>query len=217
MQNYFSEILKTSMLNTDSTTKKNNIFPTNKILQREDKEVLLGQKSFVIWFTGLSGSGKTTVGIALEKELYSKGLLTQILDGDNIRMGINSDLGFSEQDRIENIRRISEVAKLFVNNGVITICCFVSPTESIRDLAKNIIGAQDFIDVYVNAPINICEDRDVKGLYAKARKGEIKNFTGVNAPFETGENCAIELRTDQLSVSECVEKIVNYLKEHKKL
>jgi adenylylsulfate kinase len=205
------------MHNTSSSTKNNNIFPTDKILQRKDKEALLGQKSFAIWFTGLSGSGKTTIGIALEKELYSKGLLTQILDGDNIRMGINNNLGFSDEDRIENIRRISEITKLFVNSGVITICCFVSPTESIRNLAKNIIGREDFIDVYVNAPVQVCEDRDVKGLYAKARKGEIKDFTGVNAPFETGESCAIELKTDQLSVPQCVEKILNYLKEHKKL
>src|ERR1700746_1343336 len=148
----------------------NNIFPTTAILQRPDKEKLLGKKGIAIWFTGLSGSGKTTIAIALEKELHAKGLLTQILDGDNIRAGINNNLGFSDTDRTENIRRIAEVTKLFVNSGIITICCFVSPTEEIRNSAKNIIGSGDFVEVFVNSPIEVCEQRDVKGLYAKARK-----------------------------------------------
>jgi adenylylsulfate kinase len=188
-----------------------NIFPTNKILQRADKEKLLQQKGIAIWFTGLSGSGKTTIAIALEKELYSKGLLTQILDGDNIRTGINNNLGFSDADRIENIRRIAEITKLFVNSGLITICCFVSPTEEIRNIAKNIIGATDFIEVFVNTPIEICEKRDIKGLYAKARKGEIKDFTGITAPFEAPVNPTIEL-TDKLSIEESVKKIIEKLK-----
>lgn len=188
-----------------------NIFPTDKILQRVDKEQLLKQKGIAIWFTGLSGSGKTTIAIALEKELHSKGLLTQILDGDNIRAGINNNLGFSDTDRAENIRRIAEVTKLFVNSGVITICCFVSPTEEIRNSAKNIIGTADFIDVFVNTPIEICEQRDVKGLYAKARKGEIKDFTGITAPFEAPVNPTIELK-DKLTVAESVKKIMEKLK-----
>ena len=188
-----------------------NIFPTDKILQRADKEKLLEQKGFAIWFTGLSGSGKTTIAIELEKELHNKGLLTQILDGDNIRTGINNNLGFSDADRTENIRRIAEVAKLFVNSGLVTICCFVSPTEEIRNTAKNIIGTNDFLEVFVNTPIEICEQRDVKGLYAKARKGEIKDFTGVSAPFEAPANPAIEL-TDKLSVAESVNKIIEKLK-----
>lgn len=188
-----------------------NIFPTDKILQRADKEQLLKQKGIAIWFTGLSGSGKTTIAIALEKELHSKGLLTQILDGDNIRTGINNNLGFSDVDRIENIRRIAEVTKLFVNSGVITICCFVSPTEEIRNNAKNIIGANDFIEVFVNTPLEVCEKRDVKGLYAKARKGEIKDFTGINAPFEAPVNPEIEL-TNALSIEESVKKILDKIK-----
>lgn len=190
----------------------NNIFPTSHILQRADKETLLKQKGICIWFTGLSGSGKTTIAIALEKELNAKGLLTQILDGDNVRTGINNNLGFSEADRIENIRRIAEITKLFVNCGVITICCFVSPTNQIRTLAKNIIGEKDFIEVFVNTPIEICEQRDVKGLYAKARKGEIKDFTGINAPFEVPENPAIIVDTTVLSVGKCVVGIIEKLK-----
>lgn len=188
-----------------------NIFPTDKILQRADKEQLLKQKGIAIWFTGLSGSGKTTIAIALEKELKAKGLLTQILDGDNIRTGINNNLGFSDGDRIENIRRIAEVTKLFVNCGVVTICCFVSPTEEIRNNAKSIIGASDFTEVFVNTPLEVCEKRDVKGLYAKARKGEIKDFTGINAPFEAPLNPEIIL-TDALSIEESVKKILDKIK-----
>ena len=188
-----------------------NIFPTDKILQRADKEELLKQKGIAIWFTGLSGSGKTTIAIALEKELQAKGLLTQILDGDNIRTGINNNLGFSDTDRIENIRRIAEVTKLFVNCGVVTICCFVSPTEEIRNNAKSIIGSSDFIEVFVNTPLEVCEKRDVKGLYAKARKGEIKDFTGINAPFEAPVNPEIVL-TDALSIEESVKKILDKIK-----
>ena len=188
-----------------------NIFPTDKILQRADKEQLLKQKGIAIWFTGLSGSGKTTIAIALEKELKAKGLLTQILDGDNIRTGINNNLGFSDGDRIENIRRIAEVTKLFVNCGVVTICCFVSPTEEIRNNAKSIIGASDFTEVFVNTPLEVCEKRDVKGLYAKARKGEIKDFTGINAPFEAPANPEIVL-TDALSIEESVKKILDKIK-----
>lgn len=188
-----------------------NIFPTDKILQRADKEELLKQKGIAIWFTGLSGSGKTTIAIALEKELQAKGLLTQILDGDNIRTGINNNLGFSDTDRIENIRRIAEVTKLFVNCGVVTICCFVSPTEEIRNNAKSIIGSSDFIEVFVNTPLEVSEKRDVKGLYAKARKGEIKDFTGINAPFEAPVNPEIVL-TDALSIEESVKKILDKIK-----
>lgn len=188
-----------------------NIFPTDKILQRADKEQLLKQKGIAIWFTGLSGSGKTTIAIALEKNLHKKGVLTQILDGDNIRTGINNNLGFSDADRTENIRRIAEVTKLFVNCGVVTICCFVSPTEEIRNNAKKIIGASDFIEVFVNTPLEVCEKRDVKGLYAKARKGEIKDFTGINAPFEAPVNPEIVL-TDALSIEESVKKILDKIK-----
>jgi adenylylsulfate kinase len=183
------------------------IFPTNKILQRADKEQLLDQRGIAIWFTGLSGSGKTTIAIALEKELHINGLLTQMLDGDNMRAGINNNLGFSNEDRTENIRRIAEVTKLFVNSGIITICCFVSPTEEIRNTARTIIGAADFMEVFVNTPLEICEKRDVKGLYAKARKGEIEDFTGVTAPYENPLNPAIEI-TNNFTIEESVKKII---------
>jgi adenylylsulfate kinase len=159
----------------------------------------------------LSGSGKTTIAIALEKELHLKGRLTQVLDGDNIRAGINSNLGFSDTDRIENIRRIAEITKLFVNSGIITICCFVSPTNEIREIARNIIGKDDLIEVFVNTPLEICEKRDVKGLYAKARKGEIKDFTGINAPFEAPANPTIEINANEWNVNECVKRILEII------
>ncbi|OFY85809.1 MAG: adenylyl-sulfate kinase [Bacteroidetes bacterium RIFCSPLOWO2_12_FULL_35_15] len=187
----------------------NTIFPTDKILLRADKEKMLKQRGIAIWMTGLSGSGKTTIAIALEQELHKKGLLTQVLDGDNIRTGINNNLGFSDIDRTENIRRIAEVTKLFVNCGVITICCFVSPTEEIRNIAKTIIGPTDFIEVYVNTPLEICEQRDVKGLYARARKGEVKDFTGISAPFEASVNPNVEVKTNEMSVEESVKRILN--------
>ncbi|MDQ3047130.1 MAG: adenylyl-sulfate kinase [Bacteroidota bacterium] len=192
----------------------NNIFPTEKILQRADKQQLLGQQGVAVWFTGLSGSGKTTIAVALEKELNKQGFLTQVLDGDNIRAGINNNLGFSESERMENIRRIAEITKLFVNCGVITICCFVSPTSEIRAIAKSIIGEKDLVEVFVNTPIAICEQRDVKGLYAKARKGEILDFTGVNAPFEPPANPDIELKS--LTVEESVQLLISKLKLKKR-
>lgn len=196
------------LIHHDTNTMSTNLFPTDQILQRSDKEKLLSQKGMVIWFTGLSGSGKTSLAIALEQELNKQGKLTQVLDGDNIRTGINNNLGFSEADRTENIRRIAEVAKLFKDCGIITICCFVSPTRKIRELAKTIIGANDFYEVYVNTPLSICEERDVKGLYAKARKGEIKDFTGIDAPFETPENPALELITANKSIQENTEQLI---------
>lgn len=191
---------------------QSNIHPVfDKILQRSDKEKLLNQKSKVIWLTGLSGAGKTTIGSGLEKVLFQKGFLTQVLDGDNIRSGINNNLKFTKEDRLENIRRVAEVAKLLLHSGVITISCFISPREEIRDLAKSIIGDDDFIEIYVNAPLKICEDRDVKGLYKKARNGEIENFTGITAPFEMPDNRDLEIRTDLLTVQESVEKAVNFI------
>jgi adenylylsulfate kinase len=180
-----------------------NIHPIfDQLLSREDKELQLQQRAKVIWFTGLSGSGKSTIARILEYELYSMGFVTQVLDGDNVRTGINNNLGFSEEDRLENIRRIAEVSKLYVQGGIISLNCFVSPTEDMRHLARNIIGADDFIEIYVNAPFATCEERDVKGLYAKARRGEIKNFTGLDAPFEAPADASLEVRTDLLSIEE---------------
>ena len=189
-----------------------NIFSTfDDILKRADKEQLLDQKSKVIWMTGLSGSGKTTIAKKLEQHLHSQGILSQLLDGDNIRLGISNNLSFSSKDRKENIRRIAEVSKLFINCGIVTINCFISPTIEIRELAKKIIGEDNFIEVFVNTPIAICEDRDVKGLYKKARKGHINNFTGISAPYEIPENPEVEIDTSKLSINESAQKVLNYI------
>ena len=194
------------------------IYPVfNKILKRSDKESLLNQKGKVIWLTGLSGSGKTTIAKGIEEVLHREGFVCQVLDGDNIRSGINNNLGFSDEDRLENIRRIAEVSKLFINCGIITINSFISPTEKIRQIAKDIIGAEDFISVYINAPVSVCEQRDVKGLYRKARAGEIKDFTGVNAVFEPPVDPDVEVKTDQLSSGDSVEKILTYILPHIRL
>jgi adenylylsulfate kinase len=189
-----------------------NIFPVfHKIIQRGDKEKRLSQKARVIWFTGLSGAGKTTLAKRLEEELFARNYLVQILDGDNIRSGINNNLSFSDEDRRENIRRIAEVSKLFLNCGIIAINSFISPTHDIRHLAMEVIGKDDFIEVYINAPLEVCEERDVKGLYAKARRGEIKDFTGIDSPFEVPEGADIEIHTDQLSIEESVQKLLEFL------
>ena len=191
---------------------ENNIYPIfDRMLSRQDTEELLKQHSVMIWFTGLSGSGKSTIAIALERELHKRGLLCRILDGDNIRSGINNNLGFTEADRIENIRRIAEVSKLFVDTGIITIAAFISPSNDIREMAANIIGKDDFLEVYVSTPIEECERRDVKGLYAKARRGEIKNFTGISAPFEAPAHPALTLDTSALSLEESVNKLLELI------
>jgi len=191
--------------------KATNIHPIfSQLLQRSDKEHLLQQKALCIWMTGLSGSGKSTIAQGLEKKLHEQGILTKILDGDNVRTGINNNLGFSEADRTENIRRIAEVNKLFLDAGIVTINSFVSPTKDIRDLAKNIIGEQDFYEVYINASFEECAKRDVKGLYKKAIAGEIKNFTGLDAPFEAPTDAALEIKTAEQSIEESIETIYNY-------
>lgn len=190
----------------------NNIYPIfDRMLTRADKEELLNQHSVMIWFTGLSGSGKSTIAIALERELQKRGLLCRILDGDNIRSGINNNLGFSEEDRVENIRRIAEIGKLFVDTGIITIAAFISPNNDIREIAANIIGKENFLEIFVSTPIEECERRDVKGLYAKARRGEIKNFTGISAPFEAPANPALSIDTSKLSVEESVNKLLELI------
>ncbi len=192
--------------------KSDNIHPVfDSILGRKDKEVFLKQHSKVIWMTGLSGSGKTTIAIALEQKLKDKGFLTQVLDGDNVRTGINNNLGFSEADRTENIRRIAEVSKLFLNCGIISINCFVSPTIAIRQQAKEIIGEDNFIEVFVNTPLEICEKRDVKGLYKKARAGEIKDFTGIDAPFEVPTNPSIVVKTANMNIEEVSNQVLAYI------
>ena len=189
-----------------------NLYSTkDSLLSRKDKEKLLNQKGICVWLTGLSGSGKTTIANFVSRQLHNVGVYTQVLDGDNIRLGINKNLSFSNQDRKENIRRIAEVAKLFVEAGVVTFCCFVSPTREMRKLAKNVIGENDFFEVFVSTNLETCETRDVKGLYKKARRGEIKDFTGVSSPFESPENPDLVLNTEDKSINEIGNTLINVL------
>ena len=189
-----------------------NLYSTkDSLLSRKDKEKLLNQKGICVWLTGLSGSGKTTIANFVSRQLHNGGVYTQVLDGDNIRLGINKNLTFSDQDRKENIRRIAEVAKLFVEAGVVTFCCFVSPTREMRKLAKNVIGENDFFEVFVSTNLETCETRDVKGLYKKARRGEIKDFTGVSSPFESPENPDLVLNTEDKSINEIGNTLINVL------
>lgn len=193
-------------------TETNHIYPIfDKMLARRDKEELLKQHAVMVWFTGLSGSGKSTIAIALERELHSRGILCRILDGDNIRSGINNNLGFSEADRVENIRRIAEVARLFLDTGIVTIAAFISPNNDIREMAADIIGRDDFLEIYVSTPLAECERRDVKGLYAKARRGEIRNFTGISAPFEAPQHPTLILDTSVLTLEESVHRLLDLL------
>ncbi|MEM6344049.1 MAG: adenylyl-sulfate kinase [Bacteroidota bacterium] len=192
-----------------------NIHPIfDRILQRADKEAQLKQRAKVVWMTGLSGSGKSSLAQAVEQLLHKEGYFTKLLDGDNVRTGLNNNLGFSPEDRTENIRRIAETAKLFLDGGVICLCSFVSPTVKIREMARQIIGAADFIEVYVNAPLAVCEARDVKGLYKKARAGEIKQFTGIDAPFEAPLQPRVEITTHTESLEASRDKLFQALQAH---
>jgi len=190
-----------------------NIYPIfDTILSRSDKEKRLKQKAIVIWMVGLSGSGKSTLARALENSLHEEGYLTQLLDGDNMRTGINNNLGFSPEDRRENIRRAAETAKLFMNAGLVTICSFISPTNDIRKMAKEIIG-DGYVEVYVDCPVEVCEERDVKGLYAKARKGEIPDFTGISAPFDVPKKPDVAVDTANQALEESHQKLVKAIIE----
>jgi adenylylsulfate kinase len=181
---------------------------------RADREQIDGHKGCTIWFTGLSGSGKSTIAVAVEKTLWDRGVRAYILDGDNVRHGLNHDLGFSPEDRTENIRRIGEVAKLFTDAGMVNLTAFISPYRSDRDRVRGIMAPGDFIEVFVDCPIEECEKRDVKGLYAKARAGKIPEFTGISAPYEAPERAEIVLRTAELSEQQCADVVVRYLEEH---
>ena len=186
----------------------NNIHPiTDSIISRTEREIRLGQACKVFWFTGLSGSGKSTLAIALERQLFDQGYSVIVLDGDNIRTGINNNLSFSPDDRIENIRRIAEVAKLFLANGIICIVSFISPTRDMRSMAKDIIGPSDFVEVFIDTPIEICEARDVKGLYKKARAGQILDFTGVNAPYEPPLHADVHILTNGNTVEQSLTEL----------
>lgn len=182
-----------------------------QLMQRGEKENFLNQNAKVIWLTGLSGSGKSTIAKGLENVFFNKGYFVQVLDGDNIRMGISNNLGFSQEDREENIRRISEISKLFLDAGIITICSFVSPTEKTRALPKQIIGENDFVEIFVNAPLEVCESRDVKGLYKKARTGEIKDFTGISSPFEAPKNPDFVANTTNQTIEETIMQVAEFL------
>lgn len=191
---------------------EHNIYPIyDRMMTRQDKERLLRQRGVMIWFTGLSGSGKSTIALGVERELHQHGLLCRILDGDNIRTGINAGLGFSAEDRHENIRRIAEVGKLFVETGIITLAAFVSPTNEYRQLARDIIGAEDFLEIYVSTPLEVCERRDVKGLYARARRGEVKDFTGISAPFEAPEHPALCIDTSRQPLETSVRQVLELI------
>jgi adenylylsulfate kinase len=187
-----------------------NIFPVKSAFPRLKKEQFLKQKSIAFWLYGLPGSGKTTLAMGLEKELHKHGFICSLIDGDNLRTGLNSDLGFTTSDRTENIRRVAEVNRLFLNNGIITINCFVCPTRDLRSLARKIIGKTDFIEVFINASIEVCIQRDTKGLYKKAIEKKITDFSGISAPFERPLRPGFEIKTDQLSVKESVTQLVNY-------
>ena len=186
-----------------------NIHPIfDTVLQQSDKEQLLKQKGIVLWMVGLSGSGKSTLARAVEKHLHAAGHLTVLLDGDNLRTGVNKNLAFTEEDRKENVRRSAEVSKLFMNNGTVTICSLISPTEEIRQQARDIIG-EGYVEVFINCPLEVCEERDVKGIYALARAGKIKNFTGIDSPFDAPTNPDIEVKTNIDSLDDCLEQILS--------
>ncbi len=191
---------------------KNNVIPIVHKIKRSDRERIKNQKACVIWLTGLSGSGKSTIANELEYQLNKMNYHTYLLDGDNIRNGLNSDLGFSDTDRKENIRRISEVAKLFLDAGIITITAFISPFIEDREKAREIIG-EDFIEVFIDTPIEVCIKRDPKGLYQKALNGEIKEFTGINSPYEKPKNPDIHIETAKTNISLSVALIIKYLNE----
>ncbi|MEH0158149.1 adenylyl-sulfate kinase [Limibacter armeniacum] len=186
---------------------KLHIIPHDYKVRKEDRNKQIGHRSFVIWFTGLSGSGKSTIANALEAKLHENGVHTYILDGDNVRSGLNKDLDFSDESREENIRRIGEVANLFVDAGVVTLSAFVSPFAKDRQKVRDIVEADNFVEVFVNCPLEVCEQRDVKGLYKKARAGEISNFTGISSPFEAPENPDVEILSDQYTVEEAIEQL----------
>ena len=194
-------------------TPNENVVPYEGFVSREDRNKAYGHKSGVVWFTGLPASGKSTIAHTLEKVLFESGIKVYVLDGDNIRKGLNADLGFSPDERSENLRRISEVAKLFVDAGIILLAAFVSPYRKDREFIKEKIGKEYFIEVYIKCPVEVCEKRDIKGMYQKAKEGIIKDFTGVSAPYEEPESPDLVIETDKLSIEEAVEKILSHLRE----
>lgn len=197
---------------------ESNIHPIfDQLVSRKEREQFLNQNSLVFWLTGLSGSGKSTIAKGVERKMFNAGFFPQVIDGDNIRTGLCNNLTFSINDRKENIRRIAELAKLYTSSGIVSLCSFISPTRDIRQMASDIIGSRDFHEIYVNTSLEVCEDRDVKGLYEKARKGEIKGFTGIDSPYEAPLNPALEIITNTQSVEESVNEVFEFIIEKVKL
>ncbi|OQA06702.1 MAG: putative adenylyl-sulfate kinase [Bacteroidetes bacterium ADurb.Bin397] len=188
-----------------------NIVPQNYRISKNDRRELNGHGSVIVWFTGLSGSGKSTLANAVEQELFRQGIRTYVLDGDNIRHGLNNNVDFSAEGRTENIRRIGEVAKLFIEAGVVVLTAFISPFKSDRDRVRSLVGNEEFIEVFVDCPLEICEQRDVKGLYKKARAGEIADFTGISSPFEVPENPELTIATGTIPLQQSVEQVTNFI------
>jgi len=188
------------------------VYHTHEV-SKEERAKIKDQKSCILWFTGLSGSGKSTIANAVEAALNKKGKHTYLLDGDNIRMGLNRGLGFSDEDRIENIRRIGEVAKLFVDAGTIVLTAFISPFQKERDSVRKLVEDDAFIEIFINTPLEVCESRDPKGLYKKAREGEIPNFTGISSPYEAPSKPEIHIKNDKISIEDVTQQIIDYLQE----
>jgi len=191
----------------------NNLLWHNASITKDQRAKMKKQKPCIIWFTGLSGSGKSTLGNMLEKKLYELGYYTYLLDGDNVRHGLSSDLGFDKKSRVENIRRIGEVAKLFVDSGTIVLTAFISPYLDDRQIVRNLVREDEFIEIYVDVSLDVCEKRDPKGFYKKARAGEINNFTGISSPYEKPINPEINIQNDKIDIEESIDKIILYLKE----
>lgn len=199
------------------TIMQNNTVRHNYQIKQADRNRMTGNSSFVVWFTGLSGSGKSTLANKLEEQLFAQGIHSYVLDGDNIRQGINRDLNFTEEDRTENLRRIAEIAKLFVDAGIVTIAAFIAPLAAEREKIRSIVGADNFVEIYVSTPIEECEKRDVKGLYKRARLGEIPNFTGISSPYEAPKHPDLEIETSKIEVEEAIASILNVIEEKLKL
>lgn len=194
-------------------TQLKELYPVKSKVTHANRISSMGQVSQLIWFTGLSGSGKSTLAVQLEQILFEKGYKTYLLDGDTIRTGLNHDLGFSEEDRIENIRRIAEVAKLMVDAGMVVLAAFISPLKANRELVKKIVGVENYLEVFVDTPLEVCEQRDVKGLYKKARAGELKNFTGISSPYERPDHPDVTVQTDKLSEEEAISLLIKVVEE----
>jgi len=195
----------------------NNLFPTQSSVTKAQREALMKQRAKVIWFTGLSGSGKSTLAVQLEAYLHQHGYKTFLLDGDTIRTGLNKDLSFTDDGRVENIRRIGEVTKLLLDAGIIVLSAFISPFRADRDQVKHIVGEEKYIEVFVDAPLEVCEQRDVKGLYKKARAGEVKNFTGIDSPYEVPQHPDVIVHTNEVSVEQALALLVEYVEPRIKL